>query len=308
MNSLGKTESAAGWNAKLGLRFVANERRTTFERVASVGPLSVQKPFYPEGYPCHVYLLHPPGGVVGGDSLHVDLQVTEGAHTLMTTPAATKFYRSIGPTASQTQMFNLAANATLEWLPQEALFFNGCQMTGTTRVYLGERARYIGWEISCLGQPVSNVPFVTGSVDQRQEIYQQPVGQAMPRPLVLERNLWSAGASGLHARWGLNGYPVMGTLFATPFDNDQLQAARAKLFTRRLLAEPNPRPENGPKITAHERLGQTFGELTLVNGVLIARVLALGAEPARYWLESVWQEIRPLVVGRTASAPAIWRT
>ena len=287
---------------------MAGDGRTTFERTAAVGPLSVQKPFHPEGNPCHVYLLHPPGGVVGGDCLHVDLQISTNAHALLTTPAATKFYRSAGPTATQTQTFQLEDNATLEWLPQESLFFNGCQMKGSTRVYLGENARYIGWETSCLGQPVSQVPFVTGTVDQRQEIYQRLQGQETPEPLVLERNLWSAGTPALQARWGLNGSAVMGTLFATPFDNDQLQATRLQLVRRGALATPSEQPAKHDYSTQQSGPDETFGELTLVNGVLVARVLASGAEPARHWMQSVWEEIRPLVLGRTASPPAIWRT
>src|SRR5262245_10241542 len=96
-------EGRAGWEASLDLKFAARGARTVLARRASVGPLVVQRPFYPEGGVAHVYLVHPPGGVVGGDQLRLSVLAEEGAHALLTTPAATKFYRSDGRVARQRQ-------------------------------------------------------------------------------------------------------------------------------------------------------------------------------------------------------------
>ena len=87
----------------------------------------MQRPFYPEGAPCHVYVLHPPGGIVAGDRLDLDIHLEPGSHALLTMPGASKFYRSIGPTARLTQRFHLAAGSTLEWLPQDSIFFSGAR-------------------------------------------------------------------------------------------------------------------------------------------------------------------------------------
>ncbi len=87
----------------------------------------VQRPFYPEGGTCHVYLLHPPGGVVGGDQLELQVQSEPGSHALITTPAATKFYRA-GPHPHSLLQQNLQVrDATLEWLPQETIVFDGAE-------------------------------------------------------------------------------------------------------------------------------------------------------------------------------------
>ncbi len=54
-----------GWKANLSLEFKATALRTVISKREHKGPLAIQRPFYPEDDVCHVYLLHPPGGVVG---------------------------------------------------------------------------------------------------------------------------------------------------------------------------------------------------------------------------------------------------
>src|SRR5688572_22366253 len=120
----GATAQAPGWQAELRLKFAVEAPLSTTRLVERQhrGPLVIQRPFHPEGDPCHAYIVHPPGGVVGGDALRVDIEVSAGAHALITTPAATKFYRCDGRTSSQIQELR-AAGATLEWLPQENIFY-----------------------------------------------------------------------------------------------------------------------------------------------------------------------------------------
>src|SRR4026209_1310331 len=138
--------SAPGWLASLDLEFAASGSRTVLARRSHVGPLVVQRPFYPEGDVCHVYLVHPPGGVVGGDTLELRARVQDGAHALITTPAATKFYRSEGRLVRPLQ--DLAPGAApFEWLPQETILFPDAYAGIATRVRLGERSKFIGWEI-----------------------------------------------------------------------------------------------------------------------------------------------------------------
>ena len=125
-----------GWEAELELGFTPGPGRTALTHRRRRGPLAVQRPFYPEGGVCHVYLLHPPGGVVGGDSLHIQADVSKGAHALVTTPGAAKFYLSAGDTAQQVQHLHVTADASLEWLPQENIFFPGAITRLETRIEL----------------------------------------------------------------------------------------------------------------------------------------------------------------------------
>ena len=147
----------SGWLARLDLDFQVHGGRTVLARRRHEGPLRTLRSFHPEGAPCHSYLIHPPGGIVGGDRLEIDIRVGDGAHALITTPAANKFYRSAGATARQVQELRVEAGATLEWLPQEQSLFNAARVDSLTRVALGDSARFLGWEITALGRPASGI-------------------------------------------------------------------------------------------------------------------------------------------------------
>ena len=116
------------WRAHLVLKFSGRDDKTIVSHRQYQGPLVIQKPFYPEDDVCHVYLLHPPGGVVGGDQLTLDVEVNREGHALITTPAAGKFYRSAGSLAQLKQTLVVKAKSTLEWLPQETILFSGCEV------------------------------------------------------------------------------------------------------------------------------------------------------------------------------------
>ncbi|MEO8807249.1 MAG: urease accessory protein UreD, partial [Burkholderiaceae bacterium] len=91
------------------------------------GPLRVLASLYPEAPAvCHNVLVHPPGGIVGGDRLAVEIGLADGSHALVTTAGATRFYRSTGAPAVQTLNATIAANTRLEWLPLETIAYSGC--------------------------------------------------------------------------------------------------------------------------------------------------------------------------------------
>ncbi|MFZ5506601.1 MAG: urease accessory protein UreD, partial [Pseudomonadota bacterium] len=114
--------SDAGWQARIALGYRALDGRTVLARREHSGPLRVQKPLYPEGDAvCHTLLLHPPGGIAGGDALQVELDAGPGTHALITTPGATKWYRSAGPQARSDLHLRVGAGAVVEWLPQDAI-------------------------------------------------------------------------------------------------------------------------------------------------------------------------------------------
>jgi urease accessory protein len=120
-------ENKKGWQATLDLHFQHRGGKTVLTSARHVGPLTVQRPFYPEDDTCHLYLLHPPGGIVGGDELTIRAALDSGCHTLITMPGASKFYRSSGAQAHLHQRLTLAERSTLEWLPQDAIFFPGAR-------------------------------------------------------------------------------------------------------------------------------------------------------------------------------------
>ena len=112
------------WKAKLSLGFTYKNNKTVLSERKHYGPLVVQRPFYPEGNDlCHVYLIHPPGGVVGGDKPDLNINLEKQTQVLITTPSAGKFYRSGDFKGSQTQKMTVAKESILEWFPQETIFF-----------------------------------------------------------------------------------------------------------------------------------------------------------------------------------------
>jgi urease accessory protein len=264
-----------GWQASLSLGFRKSPARTVLAERRHRGPLSVQRPLYPEGDLCHVYLLHPPGGVAGGDELNVQARVEPGAQALVTTPGATKFYRSAGPLASLTQELRVQ-DGTLEWLPQENIFFPGAVAEIHTRVILEGAGLFIGWEINCLGRTVLKERFEPGRALFHFSLYRQG------RPILLER-LNLNGAETLDGPAGLRGQPVIGTLVATLEDGSSLDGLRDSL--------------SGDELA-----------LTWVDGLLVARYLGDSTERARNCFVALWQRLRPVVIGRPPCAPRIWNT
>ena len=202
---------SVGWKAALDLRFAAAGGATRLAHRAHRGPLVVQRPFLPEGPAvCHVYVVHPPAGLVGGDELEIDVAIATNAHALLTTPAATKVYRTSGAPVRQAQRLRVAAGGTLEWLPQETILYDGARATLDTRVELGRGARFIGVDAVCFGLPARRAPFARGTCRQSFEIVREG------RPLLIERGRYDADSGVGSGRWGLGGAGVLGFAVTAP--------------------------------------------------------------------------------------------
>ncbi len=272
-------KTAAGWLGRLELGLEARGGRTVLARRSQVGPLTVQRPFYPEGDVCHLYLLHPPGSLVGGDRLDVWLNVASGASALVTTPGAAKLYRSAGTAAVVRQCLKVGSGGRLEWLPQENILFRGARVRTETLVELTGDARFIGWEMHCLGRPVIGERFERGTADLILGL------QRNGRPLLRDRLRLTEG-KGLEGPSGLRGFPVCGTFVAAGAGPQDLDAARG---------------------TMSGDVGFPIG-LTLIEDLLIARCLAPAVEPASRIFRALWGILRPRLMGRDACPPRIWLT
>lgn len=269
-----------GWKAHLNLSFEKRSGKSVLANRTQYGPLTVQRPFYPEGDVCHLYLLHPPGGVVGGDELHINVEAKESANVLITTPGATKFYRNTGKLAKQIQTLTVLDESSLEWFPQENIFFDDTHTQLVTRVELDETARFIGWEINCYGRPASDELFETGEVETKLEIIRDG------KPLLLDR-LKIINSEALTSPASLNGYPCFGTFIATHVTPELLEAAREAIAD----------------IEGNQQIG-----ITLMDGILVARCLGQYAEQISTPLKLIWAAIRPEVLERDACHPRIWAT
>ena len=216
-------------------------------------PLAVQRPFYPDGPgaqggACHVYLLHPPGGVVGGDALDIVVNAGAGSRALVTTPAAGKLYRSAGSCARLSQRLVVDEDAQLEWLPQPTIAFAGVNARMSTRVDLAPGGRFIGWEIVCLGRTDSGERYA-GQLHLALELWRDSA------PLWLERALQGRPVRGRHD-------DALGNHVRRVVPAQSLQAQeplvvyvldeKADLVRMRRdhhphVIAPPPRPDNAPK-------------------------------------------------------------
>ena len=275
----------SGWEAAIQLHFVLSDNsETVLANRLHKGPLVVQKPLYPEGRAvCQVILLHPPGGVAGGDSLSVNVTTGKGSHALMTTPGAGKWYKSNGRLASQSLHFRVEKGSRFEWLPQEAILFDGAQAHWQTRIELEKDACYMGWEIVCFGRSASGEKFSHGNLRQETEIFCEG------------KRIWGEYASVpggdklLTSAAGLAGRTVSGTfLLAGALISDEL------LKVLRAIEMDN--------------VGGSVSGISRMGNIVAIRYLGYSTELAKQYFVAVWSLLRPAVCGRISCIPRIWNT
>lgn len=270
---------ATNWQALLRLKLSCGEHRTQLIPLERYGPLSVQRPFYPESDCCHVYLLHPPGGVVGGDSLHLQLALDAGSKSLLTTPGAAKFYVSAGDTASVAQHFQVENAAQLEFLPQENIYFPGALVDSKTVVNVDGNAVVMLWEKHCFGRPANHETFDSGRVDS------QIVLNHGGKPVFIDRQRLNPAE--LTRASGLRSYAVMGSflIYGIEFDTALI----------RRLQQTSP-------------AGGICGITCPQSNLLVTRYMGNSTSDMDACFVSLWEALRPIALGRSACHPRIWKT
>lgn len=278
--------AAAGWRAQLQLDYHRRGARTVAHD-AHTGPLRVLQPLYPEGEGiCHQVLLHPPGGLVGGDELHVQARLAAGCHVLLTTPGATRFYRSEGAPARQHTRLQLADGARLEWLPLETIAYSGCLAHNHLSAELAPGAEWMGWDALALGLAAAGQPYTAGRYEQHIQ---------MPG-VWLERGRVAAGdAALLSGPLGWAGRRVAATAWF---------AAGAPLAPARRQALLDA----ARTVVAAHALAATAGVTAPQPSVLVLRLLAPRLEPAMQLLAQVRAAWRQQAWGLSAAPPRIWAT
>src|SRR5690606_20516566 len=266
--------SYKGWQASLALQFCHTPEKTLLHSARHSGPLTVQRPFYPEGETCHLYLLHPPGGIVGGDTLDISVRLDAKSHALVTMPGASKFYRSSGPQACLTQHFYLDEDATLEWLPQDTIIFPGANAALRSVFHLRASSTLLAWELYCLGRPVISETLRHGSLESRLAVCFDG------EPLLIERQHLSGGDL-----TSVAGRPWVGTLLFYPATENHLDTVREWLTPL-----------------------DKFSGATLTDGLLSVRFLSHDNLICQRVMRDIWQSLRPLLTTKTACSPRIWQT
>lgn len=272
------------WQGKLDLRFTRAANRTVLRSRRHWGPLRVQKPLYPEGPGiCHVVVIHPPGGIADRDDLSIHLTLEQGAHSVITTPGATKWYKAQeGSTLRVT--IALQSETILEWLPNENIYFSNSSAQTNFRIEFADGATACGWDINILGRIASGESWDTGILRAATEFV-----RADGSLIWSERTFLRAGSDLVRAHQGLAGYPVFGTLWCV--------GAKCGTNISETLAADLP---STPTLRA--------GISLLPSNVLLIRAVGSQIEPVKSLLVDCWSRIRPMVVGRNAQPLRLWST
>jgi urease accessory protein len=285
VNALAAQSTSGGWLGRISLELVSTEHGTQLRRSSHEGPLRIQRVLLPEGPQCpHIYLLHPPGGVVGGDRLETSVELLPGANVLLTTPAAQKLYRSRGARSEISSLLRVRRGAGLEWLPSETLAFSAAEARLVTRVELEPGASFLGWDIACYGMPARNESFTAGRVGSRFEIWRDGT------PLSVDSFDMTPEQSLLDAPYALRGQPVVASLYAVP-GSGPIDVA---LVDR--VREAVGSPARG------------WCSVSSLSDLLVVRALGGSVEAVRQSLIAAWRELRPAIRGRMPITPRIWST
>lgn len=285
------------WNASLELDYTLRPSMGGNKTVAHFqhqGPLRILQSLYPEGQGiCHNVLVHPPGGLAGGDMVDMRLNVAPGAHGLVTTPGATRFYRTDGEPALQRTAITLAAHARMEWLPLETIAFSGCAAENRLTLSLERDAEMIGWDITALGLPAASKPFEAGVFCQHLEL---------PGVWLERARIQASDKLLLESSMGLAGQRCFATLFfvsGSPLGKSRRQAV---LDAARSVMD-------APALRHLALTGQvTAGATSPHAQVVLVRALAPVVEPAMTLLRAVWQGWRSHLWGVSGAPPRIWST
>ena len=274
-------DAARAWHASLALGFEHEQGRTRLARRAHRGPLVVQKPLYPEdGALCQCVIVHPPAGIVGGDRLDLSVKLGNGSLVQLTTPGATKWYRSVVGAAAQNVHMQVGDGAALEWLPQGAIVYDGAVAHSVVTLALSSTSTFIGIDIVALGRRASGEPFRCGEWRQRIDVIREGA------PIWSECAIVRGGEALTSSPVGLNDASVFGTFIAIGPELDRLSMTALRDVVHEIAD----------------------GGVTRLPDAIVARYLGDSIEEGHRIFTRLWGIVRPVLVGRSAIPPRIWRT
>lgn len=267
-----------GWRASLDLEFSTVNGKSVVSKSRQNGPLTIQSPFYPEDGVCHLYLLHPPAGIVGGDVLELSVSAQQQSSVLLTTPGATKFYKTNGQIAFQNQRIRICDGSTLELLPQETIYYPNTNASLLTTINLEGSGHYFGWELHCLGLPTRGEGLEKGTARVGLSVYRDNI------PILRDAAVINETKKKFQAAF-MRDWPVYGSFLMTGGSEKLLGTLRDKV------------------LLDHHLCGAT-----LVEDLLVIRYLGSSIFQAKELFLKAWKLARPLVLGKLPVQPRIWQT
>jgi urease accessory protein len=260
--------------------FCRSGQRTALSHLLQRAPCRVLFPAVAAGDHPEAVLVTTSGGVAGGDRMRVAVSVEAQAAALVTTQAAEKVYRSLGPRAQASISLQVAEGAWLEWLPQETILFDAARLERRLEANVAAAGRLIAAEMITFGRLARGERFASGMLLDRWRV--RRAGRVVwADALRLEAD--SPGA--LDDPLAFRGARAIATVIYLAGDaSDHLTLARS--------------------LTAESR---GWAGASLINGLLLARFLAEDPSRLRVDLARYLAELRHAAAGLPARPPRLWR-
>ena len=266
-------------NGLAELVFALRDGQSRLAHLYQSDPCRILFPRGAAGDPPGAVLLTTSGGLAGGDRVRFALSVEAGAAAVVTSQAAEKVYRSLGPESRVAIDLTVADDAWCEWLPQETILFEGARLRRHTDVTVAGAGRLLACEMLVLGRIARGERFSTGLLHDQWRV-RRGEDLAWADSLRLDGDV--AAIVGEPA--GFAGATALATALYVGPDAGALLAP-----ARQLLAA-----------------AASHAGVTLVNGMLLARLVGLQAATVRRDLIAYLAGFRHLAMGLPARMPQVW--
>lgn len=220
-------------------------------------------------------LLNPTGGVLAGDRLETEIRLGSGSRVCLSTPSATRVYRSDGNPAVQRVTMEVGAGATLEWLPEHLIPSPGARLHQSTEVLLAPDATLLLFEAWATGRAARGEEWGFKQLDIML-LVRDPTG-----PLLRDRSIIDRGR-GWRDLGGTEGFGYVAAFAALRPAGEGWEELAAEAQADLRTAAPACRT----------------GVTTLGRGGLFARLLCPSAPALQVCAEAIWARCRRRLLGR----------
>ena len=258
--------------------------------------------------------LNTAGGVAGGDVLRYEALATGEASLVVTTQAAERVYRAIDTAGRVETRIEARDTATLEWLPQETILFDGGRLSRSTEIHCASGASVLAMDWLILGRAASGERVAAGEVRDHWRLYRDG------RLVWADAFRLGGDIAALQVKKPLlSGCNAIATLLYTALDAAvQLEHAR-ELLSKVAASQPSPLAGEGGAERRRVR-GTAAGAVpmdsdgeppiyagaTVVNGVLVCRLAAADASDLRAAVIEFLRAFRGRLRGKPVSLPKVW--
>jgi urease accessory protein len=194
----------AGRDGLLRLGFERRGNATVLRHCRYTLPLQVLSPLALDDGASYLLLLNPTGGVLGGDHLRTEVTLGENAHAFLSTPSATRVYRTNSAPAGMHTHLRIGRNATIEYLPDHVIPHPGSSLRQSMRIEMDEGSRGIFFDGFSSGRVALGEAWQFRDFDSRAEIFlrDQPIFANRTKILPKANDLAALGQMGGYAYCG----------------------------------------------------------------------------------------------------------